>query len=210
MGFYNSKLNAYSKFIKFNPSVMAETQRKIIASKEKQLAEEKEDLRVSRKYHIEEVRGLSEEDIILKEHELNFLKTLDVVNFYQHLINVENYTLVQMLNESAKTKNEYDSALDKTMKSNKLVPAGIINRRIEKLTRLSRKENLTLGLTAESMAEWKDLIPDDQVIYIVGRYEIEGKNRFDAKGFEEYKENVYKLTHIKDNPSNESGENEKQ
>jgi len=35
MGFYNSKLNTYSKFVNFNLNVMTEAQRKIIESKEK-------------------------------------------------------------------------------------------------------------------------------------------------------------------------------
>ena len=210
MGFYNSKLNTYSKFVKFNKKTMAEAQRNIIASREKSLEQAKEDLRVARRYHIENFSGASEEDILLKEKEIGFLKTLDVVDFFQHLINVENYNLVQMLNESAKKKNEYDAVIEKSVNSKSLIPAGIINRRIEKFTRLSKKEDLTVGCSVEAMTEWKGLIPDDQVIYLVGRYEIEGKAEFDSKGFEEYKEAIYKLQHLKDENSSEVQPGEKE
>lgn len=153
-------------------------------------------------------KGLSEEEIIIKEYELNFLKSLDVVSFYQHLINIENYTLVQMFDETTKTKNEYEVNIDKTQNSKQSYPDTIYNRVMDRLTRMSGNVDLTLGLISKSMVEWKNLIPDDQVIYIIGRYEIEGQNEFDIKGFEEYKENIYKSNQIKNNLKID--ENEKQ
>lgn len=210
MGFYQSKLNTYSKFVKFNPEEMAHAQRHIISSKEKSLEQSKEDLRLARRFHLEENNAHTEEQIYLMERELAFIKTLDVVDFYQYLINVENFTLVEMLNDAAKTKNEYDAAIERTAASKGKITAGLANRRLEKLTRVSKREGLTIGLSAESMAEWKGLIPDDQVIYIMGRYEMERKASFDKEGFEQYRDQIYKLQHIKDEQSNETAEVEKQ
>jgi len=166
-------------------------------------------LNLSKKHNVfKGDKGLSEEEIIIKEYELNFLKSLDVVSFYQHLINIENYTLVQMFDETTKTKNEYEVNIDKTQNSKQSYPDTIYNRVMDRLTRMSGNVDLTLGLISKSMVEWKNLIPDDQVIYIIGRYEIEGQNEFDIKGFEEYKENIYKSNQIKNNLKID--ENEKQ
>ena len=204
MGFYQSKLKTYSKYITFNPQLMAVTQKKIIESREKHLEAAKEDMRLSRRFHLEEVTGPSEVDIEILDRELKFLKTLDTVDFYQHLINMENYNLVEILQDSANKRNEYVRTIDKySNKSTGLFGqnktlGGIANRKIEKNTRALKDADLTIGLTAESMAEWKGLIPDDHVIYLVGRYELEGKDGFDKKGFDQYKETVYKLKHIKE------------
>ncbi|MBQ8425048.1 MAG: hypothetical protein IJX17_03390 [Clostridia bacterium] len=204
MGFYQSKLNTYSKYITFNPQLMAVTQKKIIETREKKLEEMKEDMRLSRRFHLEEVRGISEVDLEIYEREIKFLKTLDTVDFYQHLINMENYNLVEILQESATKRNEYVRTIDKFsnkstgMFGHNKTLGGIANRKIEKNTRALRDADLTIGLTAESMAEWKGLIPDDHVIYLVGRFELEGKDSFDKKGFDQYKEMIYKLKHIKE------------
>jgi len=215
MGFYQSKLNTYSKYITFNPELMAVTQRKIIETREKKLAQMKEDLRIARRYHIENVQDVSDLEIGIYEREISFLKTLSTVDFYQHLINVENYNLVELLQEASVRRNESVREIDKYSNRNGLlannkVAAGIANRKIEKNTRKLKEEDMTIGLTAESMAEWKGLIPDDHVIYLVGRYELEGKDSFDKKGFEQYKETVYKLKHIKDASSHKTIPSEKQ
>ena len=207
MGFYQSKLKSYSKFVKFDEKTMAEMQRKIIEAKEKYLTEMKEDLRLTRRFHLEETNGYDETTIALAEQEIAFLKTLNVVDFYNHMINVENYNLTQILNESAEKVNNYFQAMERYNKNanskNKIV-AGISNRKAEKNYKLSYDENLTVSFTAESMAEWKGLIPDDQVVYIMGRQEVEGISNFDKNGFDYYKNNIYKLNHIKDSQNQEN------
>lgn len=201
MGFYQSKLKTYSKYITFNPQLMAVTQDKIIKTREENLGKIKDDYKVAQRFHLESLNEDVVFDINLLEKEIKFMKTLDTVDFYQYLINVENYNLVEILQESAKKRNEYASNIDKYSNKkglfgqNKTV-GGITNRKIEKNTTLLNKEDLTLGVTAESMSEWKGLSPDDHVIYLVGRFELEGKDGFDLSSFEQYRDTVYKLNHI--------------
>ena len=208
MGFYQSKIKAYSKFVKFNQKTMVENQKGIIEAREKYIQTMKEDLRLARKYHLVETRGIDETTIAIAEQELAFLKTLDVVDFYQYLINYENFTLSQILNEAGAKVNGYNEAIDKFSSpsrffSNNKIVDGIKNRKIEKNMLKLREEKLTLDMTAESMAEWKGLIPDEQVVYIAGRYNIEGKHNFDKEGYETYKNLNFKLQHIGDGKSQE-------
>ena len=187
MGFYQNKVKSYSKFVKFNKKTMVAAQQKIIELKEKHLAQMKEDYRISTRYHLEFANDNDEYVIALAEKELMFLKTLDTVEFYQHLINTENFEMIQILNEAAEKSNEYSQNIEKAVKSgaktNNKIVGGIANRKIEKNTSLLNAENLTINFTAESIAEWKGLIPDDQIIYLVGRCEIEGKHKFDKTEF---------------------------
>ena len=85
-----------------------------------------------------------------------------------------------------------------TLSKNKIVST-IANRKTAKNNVLFKNEYFTAGYIGESMAEWKGLLPDEQVVYIVGRQEMEGLSGFDKKGFDNYKDTVYKLKHIKDN-----------
>ena len=206
MGFYHNKLKTYSKYIKFNKSLMEVTQRKIIESREKNLNKLKEDYRVSCKYHIEDMNPTVENDIIIGEKEIDFLKTLGTVDFYQHLINVENYNLFEILKDASANRREYAGIVERSSekkytKNSPKIMAGLHNRRIEKNTRLMNEEDLKIGLAAESMAEWSSLTPDDHIIYLVGRFELEGKDSFDKESFNQYKDTVYRVKHIKDTPT---------
>lgn len=213
MGFYQNKLKTYSKYITFNPKLMAVTQEKIISAKESNLQKLKDEIRLNKRFHLENMSDTSEIDVALAEKEIAFMKSLNTVDFYQYLINVENYNLVELMQQSANKRNECARTIDKYSNlkgiANNKISASLAGRKVEKNNKILKEEDLKLGFISESMNEWKGLIPDDHVIYLVGRYELEGKSGFDMESFNHYREEIYKLRHIKDDATHKVVPNEK-
>jgi len=200
MGFYNSKLNQYSTSIPFNAEQLEATKERIIEQKKKYIEELKNDIRVSRMAGFEgdyEDYETQKESYFLALKELDFIQTMNTLEFYQYMISLENYNLCKIedkaftdMANNIKALGKYKSQKGLVGKASSLL--GIDKKRIEQISKLVEDNNLTVDFTQESRKEWQEITPENQALYIVGRFEVDGKTGFDKKGYENYKLEAFK------------------
>lgn len=208
MGFYNSKLDNYSKFIELTQDQLDYTKGKIIEQKQKYIEELKKDMQISRRAGLDEHDfGMYEEEkleCMFAEKEMDFISTMNTLDFYQYMISLENYQLCK-LEEKAISDMASNIELMQKYKTHKGLVAktsalfGLDKKMVEKKGRLVNEANTNIDYAQDSRSEWQSLSPDSQLIYIVGRYELDGKSRFDSKGYETYKALHYVKTNENDN-----------
>lgn len=199
MGFYKSKLEKYLKNMSVNTDNLENYRKRITEGLAHQLDEYLEDMKYAPRTEIFGISEIPVEEIfknsMVAEHELKFLKTLSDEDFFHYLVNVENYDLIQVENREKEIRDAYDGKVQKYINKEGLVGKasnlfGTDRRKIEKNSKLRDNAQRNLDYAIESRSEFNSLKEEEQVAYIIGRYEFDGKTKFDVKGFEEYKESL--------------------
>ena len=191
MGFYNDKLNKYSKEISFSPEQLEETKQRIIEEKKNYIEALRKDMQLSRRSNLDgEYEYEQEQDAyMMAVRELDFVQTMNTPEFYQYMISVENYTLSKIedkaftdMANNIKTMSKYKSQKGLVGKASALF--GIDRKMIDKNSKQFEENNHTADYTQNAHKEWQAISPENQALYIAGRFEIDGKISFDKEGFE--------------------------
>lgn len=195
MGYYKSKLNKYTKSVTVSPETMEQTRKNIIESLKNKIQEYELLLRHSA---MAENLGTASFDDVRKDYyltsqELNFLMSLDAFDFYGYLVNVENYNLQEVTNKALANISEISDKIKKYQEkqgvSGKVSAAfGLDKRKIEKNQKILSDNELTVKLAQDSREELRSLSQDEQIKYMMGRFEVDKKTKFDEADFNKYKE----------------------
>ena len=200
MGFYNSKLNNYLKTINFSTEQLETTKNRIIEQKKNNIEQIKNDIRISRKLMME---GYDSSDYdedrnayFLATKELEFLSTMSTPEFYQYLISLENYNLSKIEEKAFDDMTNCITTISKQKSQKGLIGAtsrllGINKKIIEKNGKMFDLENFSADFAQSSRQEWQSISPENQALYIVGRFEIDKCTGFDKKGYNNYRLKAY-------------------
>ena len=193
MGFYDSKINTYSKFVKIDDETLAFEKKKFLVEDAKEIDKQKEYLRIMR--HASRGENLiSEEEnaLNLKMLEYDFVKTLEPSDFFKFLGFVEHHALCKIEENALNERKEHSEKLNKYQEQKGFIGKasalfGTDKKKIEKNSKLVEGDDLTIGVANACKTEWNALSDEEKLVYLIGRFEMDGKTRFDQKAFDDFK-----------------------
>ena len=194
MGFYNSKLENYSKELSFTTEQLDYTKARIIEQKKNDIEMLRKDMQLSRRAGLDGDFEYEEqqESLFLAMKELEFISTMDTPSFYQYLISLENFELCRIedkafdnMANNIKDISKYKSQKGLLGKTSALL--GLDKKMIAKKGKMLDDNNLSADFAQSSKSEWQSIAPENQALYIVGRYEIDKTASFDRENYEKYK-----------------------
>ena len=195
MGFYSSKIETYGKFVRLDDETLTFEKKKILAEDSVEIEKQKEYIRIMRRANRGGDNLISEEEeesLNLKLREYDFMQTLEPVDFFKFLGFIENYALCKIEENALNERNKHSEKLSKYQEQKGFIGKasalfGTDKKKIEKNSKLVEGDDLTIGVANACIAEWRDLSDEEKLVYLIGRFEMDGKTRFDQKAFDEFK-----------------------
>lgn len=209
MGIYLPNIEKYREKITVSDEQMEETKKNILADYQKTYQAVSSDLNRAMHLHLSSSTVSHQVDLNNKLETvkalINDTKNLNVPEFYDYLRRSDLETLNKLMENANISKeslikkiNAYKNQEGLTAKLSSAF--GTDKRKIEKNQNLLAEEERTISVAQDSINELQGLSAEDQLIYFIGRFEIDNKSQFDSEKFIECKNRLKEL-----NQENELG-----
>ena len=202
MGFYNDKVSLYNGKIDKSEESLNQIKQQMLQKFAKQYELLIEELKLSKKAGM--YGGFEDDDLmnrcILAETELQFVNTLDRDDLFRYLAICEHSKLTKMQTESTKKIDALSKEIDVYANKESIAAKasaifGLDKRKISKNEEALEEEQLTLKITNDFLESYQSLSQEDKLNYVIGRFAIDHKIRFDKSEFEQHK-NIAKIQSI--------------